>query len=142
MTTLHPGGCLCGKVRFEAAAEPLRIMHCHCVFCRRQTGGPVATFAGFRRSTGFTWSRGAPAVYRSSPTVRRSFCRARGSPLSYESDGYRNEIYLVIGAFDEPDRLPPTAHVHVAQKISWFEFADGLPRFAASAAGPATAGDL
>ncbi len=41
MTTLHPSGCLCGKVRFEAAVEPLRIVHCHCIFCRRQTGGPV-----------------------------------------------------------------------------------------------------
>ncbi len=84
---------------------------------------------------------GAPAVYRS-PAVRRSFCRARGSPLSYKSDGYRNEIYLVIGAFDGPERLPRTARGHVAQKISWFEFADGLPRSAASAAGPAPAGDL
>ncbi len=148
MTTLHPGGCLCGKVRFEAAAEPLRIVHCHCVFC---AGRPAVPWRPSRASNALSKSpglgaprrstRGAPAVYRS-PAIRRSFCRARGSPLSCESDGYRNEIYLVIGAFDEPDRLPPTAHVHVAQKISWFEFANGLPRFAASAVGPATAGDL
>ncbi len=128
-------------MRFEAAA-PLRIVHCHCVFCRRQTGGPVATFAGFKRSIEFTWSRGAPAVYRSSPTVRRSFCRACGSPLSYESARYIDEIYIVIGAFDEPDRLPPTAHVYVGQKISCFEVADNLPRFAGSEVEPALAREL
>jgi len=52
---------------------------------RRSLGDPRGP--GLRRSTGFTWSRGAPAVCRSSPAVRGSFCRACGSPLSYESDG-------------------------------------------------------
>ncbi len=121
-----------GAVRGRGGAAADRALPVH--FLPAADRRSRATFAGFKRCIEITWSRGAPAVYRS-PTVRRSFCRARGSPMSDESDGYRNEIYLVIGAFDEPGQLPPTAHVHVAQKISWFEFADGLPRFAASAAG-------
>jgi len=110
LTTLHPGGCLCGKARFEAAAEPLRIVHCHCVFCRRQTGGPLATLAG--RASGArpdSPGRAAPrrSVGRHPPSAGRS---AAPAAVHYPTNlmVYRNEIYLVIGAFDEPDRLPPT----------------------------------
>ncbi len=43
------GGCLCGAVRYEASGEPISVIHCHCLSCRRHTGAPVVTLAGFRR---------------------------------------------------------------------------------------------
>ena len=124
----YKGGCLCGRLRFEASGPPTRVTHCHCFACRRQSGAAVATFAGFRAGDGFRWSKGKAAVYQSSATVKRSFCRRCGTPLAYEADHYESEIYLTIGAFDEPDRLPAGSHVHVAQKITWFDTADDLPR--------------
>ena len=125
----YVGGCLCGRLRFEVSGPPNRVTHCHCFMCRRQTGAAVATFAGFRTGGSFRGSKGKAAVYRASATVKRSFCRRCGTPLAYEADFYESEIYLAISAFDEPDRLPPGSHVHVAQKIAWFDTADDLPRY-------------
>ena len=32
------GGCVCGKVRFEADGEPDRVGICHCLDCRKYHG--------------------------------------------------------------------------------------------------------
>ena len=122
------GGCLCGRLRFETGGSARHTMYCHCVFCRRQTGAPVAAFAEFASTDEFRWSRGRPATYRSSPAVRRTFCRSCGTPLTFEADHYPGRIYVAIGTFDDPDRFPPAAHDHVDHRIAWFDTADALPR--------------
>ncbi len=125
---LHPGGCLCGAIRFEATGESDYAIYCHCFFCRRQTGAPVAAFAGFRTNSAFRWVKGKPSTYRSSAPVRRKFCKRCGTPLTFEADDRPELVYIGIGAFDDPDRLPMRAHVHYGHKISWFETTDALPR--------------
>mgnify|MGYP001828849422 CR=1 FL=1 len=71
----HPGGCLCGAIRFQAIGAPLWTAYCHCQSCRRATGSPVAAFAGFPADR-FVVTRGAPRRRQSSPGVVRSFCEA------------------------------------------------------------------
>ena len=125
---LQTGGCLCGKLRFETGGTSRHTMYCHCFFCRRQTGAPVAAFAEFDTTDGFRWSKGRPATYRSSPQVRRKFCRTCGTPLTFEADHYPGRIYVALGAFDDPNRFPPAAHDHVDHRIAWFDTTDSLPR--------------
>ena len=51
MVTWHAGGCLCGAVRYELAAEgAFDAGYCHCSMCRRSTGAPVLAWALVRRS--------------------------------------------------------------------------------------------
>ena len=79
----HEGGCLCSAVRFEALGAPRSVFHCHCFSCRRQTGAAVASFAAFKVSDAFRWTKGTPAAYASSPGVTRRFCApvpTRASP--------------------------------------------------------------
>jgi hypothetical protein len=126
---VHMGGCLCGALRFEAIGAGKPSVYCHCFFCRRQTGAPVTAFVEFRRSDAFRWTKGKPAIYRSSPTVERRFCRRCGTPLTFEATRYGDRIYIAISAFDDPNPLPPPqAHDHWSHKIAWFDTADTLPR--------------
>ena len=41
------GGCLCGRLRYRADAEPVRAVICHCSICRRVSGAPMLCFVHF-----------------------------------------------------------------------------------------------
>ncbi len=121
------GGCLCGAVRFSVAAEPIWSAYCHCNSCRHATGSPVAAFVGFNQES--VHFRGdARRLFSSSPGVERSYCATCGSPLSYRSVRWPNEIHLYTSTFDHPIAYPPTFHVHWAEKLPWLVITDSLPK--------------
>ena len=119
-TTELTGGCQCGAVRFRAAGLG-RASICHCRMCQKAFGaffGPLVT------AFGVTWTRGAPARFQSSNQVRRGFCAACGTPLTYEYDG---GIELAIGAFDDPRLAAPTIQVNPAEKLPFTDRLHDLP---------------
>lgn len=126
------GGCLCGVVRYEVRGDPFWVGHCHCISCRKQTGAPVVTFAGFKADQ--VIFRGEDRkTYDSSEGVCRGFCGRCGTPLSWEGRSNLPErgmiIEFYISTFDRPEAFTPTNHVWYAEKIPWFDVADDLPRF-------------
>ena len=123
------GRCLCGDIRYEYVGTPILLIHCHCDSCRRHVSSPVATFVCVTRDT-FRFTQGKTGVYASSPGVRRSFCPRCGSPIAYETDRLPDEIHLYHGTLTDPGAARPTAHVHVAEQLAWFEVLDELPRYA------------
>lgn len=125
---VHTGGCLCGAVRITASGAPNWVAHCHCATCRRASGGPFATFAGFAREA----VEIAGEAYRrfpSSPGVRRGFCRKCGASISYESERWPGEVHILVGVMDAPGDFVPQAHVFSSAKLSWLHLEDGLPTF-------------
>ncbi len=71
-------------------------------------------------------------IYESSPGVGRAFCGKCGTPLTWEGDGGDRGpiIEFHISTFDNPNVLVPTAHAFHPERISWFDIADNLPRYA------------
>ena len=124
------GGCLCSAVRYRTTSDPVRILNCHCRSCRKHTGAPAATLAVFTADrvevTGDDRQTDA-----SSPGVGRAFCGACGTPLTWETDlgGVGPICAIHISTFDDPDALSPSAHSFYAERISWFDIADDLPRY-------------
>ena len=55
----HTGRCLCGAIRYRAGGAPKWIANCHCDSCRRVTGAPLTTYAGFAAAA-FAFVAGAP----------------------------------------------------------------------------------
>src|ERR1700687_1473959 len=49
-TTSYAGGCCCGAVRYEIAAEPIRGFQCQCRDCQRDTGSGHSSVMVFPRS--------------------------------------------------------------------------------------------
>ena len=76
------GGCLCGAVRYRIGAEPDHAGYCHCRMCQRAAGAPVVAWLTVARAA-FAWTRGEPAVYRSSAKAERLFCGACGTQLAF-----------------------------------------------------------
>ncbi len=121
------GGCLCGAIRFRINGEPMAVSHCHCTYCRRATGAPFITWITLPAAA-YTLSAGTPAFYHSTDTVRRGFCGACGTTLSYGSNDHADEVDVSAAALDDPEAVMPDDHLWVGSQLSWVRMDDGLPR--------------
>jgi hypothetical protein len=120
------GGCQCGAVRYELTARPQGSSICHCRMCQKAGGAPFMAFTGSVRRESFVFTRGAPAIYRSSEIAERGFCAVCGTPLTYRlirSD----RISVTIGSLDRPAEVAPTEQLGVESALPWFAGLAALP---------------
>ncbi len=124
-TSVLSGGCLCGRVRFEARPDKREGYYCHCRMCQMAVGNTRAAFINLRKDE-VRWTGAAPSYYASSKIARRGFCSTCGTPLTFEFlESERMD--LTIGAFDEPAAIPPTSHFAIESRIERWHADDGLP---------------
>src|SRR4051812_38693897 len=107
------GGCQCGAGRV-AAGRLGRGSICPCRMCQKASGG---FFGPFVDAEGLRWTRGAPAYFQSSNLVRRGFCAACGTPLTFEGDGVTPNV--TIGALDDPAAAPPAMQLGERDKLPY-----------------------
>jgi hypothetical protein len=113
------GGCLCGKVRFEATGSPYRVGICHCLDCRKHHGALFHASAVFPEE----------AVSISGETqsyAGRHFCRTCGSSV-FSRTG--DELELPLGALDAPDQFKPTYELWTVFRESWLPLFLGTKRY-------------
>ena len=126
---MRTGQCHCGAVRYGLEGEPIHHTLCHCSDCRRHAGAPVVGWAMFK-SDQLNVTRGEAKIYASSETGRRHFCGECGTGLFYTNDTMLPGITdIQSGTLDEPDSLPPEAHIQTADRIAWMKNIDSLPEF-------------
>lgn len=76
-------------------------------------------------------TKGQPKTHNSSGAVMRSFCAECGTGLFYRNEEVIPGLVDVQTAtLDDPDMLPPTQHVQVAERLGWMKHAHELPEFA------------
>ncbi|SNS54392.1 Uncharacterized conserved protein [Sphingopyxis indica] len=120
------GGCQCGAVRYHASAMLDTSHICHCRMCQKAAGNYFAALVGIPRDA-LTWTRGTPAVFKSSDPVERGFCRDCGTPLYYDYLESRH-LSVTTGSLDDPARFPPKMQFGVEGRMPWFDTLPGLPQ--------------
>lgn len=125
---VNEGGCLCGAVRYRVSGGPDHVVHCHCTMCRKAAGAPVTTWAVVQRDR-LEWTKGEPAVYRSSAHAERGYCASCGGQLTFRSDKRPDDIDLSIGTLDDPATFPPQYHIWTSSKIPWLRLDEHLPAY-------------
>jgi hypothetical protein len=120
------GGCLCGAVRYRISAEPRSADYCHCRMCRRAAGAPVVARLTVANDF-FAWTRGEPALYRSSPDAERFFCGQCGTQLALRDEP--DFLDVTLASLDSPEAVRPSYHIWTTSRIGWFDIADDLPRY-------------
>ena len=125
----YQGGCQCGAVRYEVTGEPQHVALCHCNDCRKSSGAPMVAWAAFTDAQ-FKLVKGEPVTFNSSGSAMRSFCPKCGSGLYYRNAEFLPGIVDIQSAtLDDPDALPPSVHIQVAERLGWMESAHSLPLF-------------
>jgi hypothetical protein len=119
MSVEQKGGCLCGNIRYEVSAEPVRVTFCHCRFCQRATGGAYLVEPIFQKPD-FRVIKGTPRTYSqasggSGKLVTANFCENCGTKLYLDLERFPEIVGVYGGTFDDPnwyDR-PPEKSRHI-----------------------------
>lgn len=122
------GGCMCGACRYEAAGDMLWTAYCHCRDCQRAASADYVSWFGMQRA-GVTWV-GLRQEFESSPGIIRSFCKACGSPLSFESHVFPDETHFYAPSLDDLTIYRPKGHVFWSERVPWLSIIDDLPKHA------------
>ena len=125
MPAVLTGGCQCGAVRYRLTTMPEEASICHCRMCQKASGQPFMALTRVRQD-GLQWTRGAPAIFRSSSIGQRGFCKACGTPLTYKVEG--ETISVSIGTLDDPASAPPMVQYGVENELAWCATLATLPR--------------
>jgi len=120
------GGCQCGAIRFRILGSVDTPSICHCRMCRKAHGAPIVGWITVPDDK-LQWTRGVPAVFRSSAEAGRSFCGRCGTPLSFHRDG-ASATDIATATLDQPEQAPPARQYGIETRMSWFDTAHLLPR--------------
>jgi hypothetical protein len=109
-------------------AGPMKwVTVCHCTDCRRSAGAPMVSWATLPESQ-LKVTKGTPKTINSSGAAMRSFCPSCGSGLFYRNAKMLPGLVDVQTAtLDDPDLLPPTMQIQVAERIGWMRNLESLP---------------
>ena len=119
---------MCRAVRYRVSGAPTNSMMCHCQSCRRVAAAPVVAWVTFPLAQ-FQLLRWHPTEFDSSEPVRRTFCGACGTPLTYEHRDRGGFVDVTTCSLDDPSLFPPTHHSWLSHDVVWVRFGDGLPAF-------------
>jgi hypothetical protein len=131
MTTRFSGGCMCGAVHYEGAAEPVFAANCHCRDCQRVTGSAFAATLFAPRST--VTITGEVRYYdvtgESGNVVSRGFCPTCGARLFTKPAIIPDLIGIVAGSLDDPSRFRPAMDIYTASAQPWDYLNPALRKF-------------
>ncbi len=82
------------------------------------------------RSDQLTVTKGDPKVRASAEHARRHFCADCGTGLFYLNEALLPGVTDIQSAtLDDPEALPPGAHIQYAEHLRWTETMADLPKF-------------
>ena len=127
----HPGGCLCGAVRFSISAEPLGARMCWCRDCQRIASGSATVNVLFpEEAVAITGELGLfTMIADSDNTVERGFCKVCGSQIYSRTVSPKGlPMRVRAGTLDNPELCAPTAAIWTESAPSWAPIPDHFTR--------------
>ncbi len=127
----HPGGCLCGAVRYTISAEPLGARMCWCRDCQRIASGSATVNVLFpEESVSITGDLGRfSMIADSGNTVERGFCCTCGAQI-YSRTVTPTGLPMRVraGTLDDPELMAPNAVIWTESAPSWATIPENMPR--------------
>jgi hypothetical protein len=125
------GGCACGAIRYECAAEPMAAVNCHCRDCQRASGSGYAPALWFPADA-VRITRGQVKYHlitaETGNTVSRGFCADCGSPLLAKNSA-APMVIVRAGSLDDPTLHRPQLDIFVSSAQPWDHMDPALPKY-------------
>ena len=127
MSKKYTGQCACGAMKFEFDADPSFVANCHCLDCKRASGGETATFLAVPE-TDFTLLDGSTKSFHydaNSQTcagegLDRVFCPICGSRLYTNNlKSFPGVVFVQLGSLDRPELIAPKVEMFVKSRLKW-----------------------
>ncbi len=131
MVQPYTGGCACGAIRFEIAAEPLFQNHCQCLDCQHTSGTGHGSYLTFARQA--VKQSGAAATWSmtgdSGNTKTRAFCPTCGAPVFLTFSAMPDIFTVHATSLDDPSRFEPQVITYAERGHRWDRLDPALTRF-------------
>lgn len=132
MSKKYTGRCACDAIRFEFDTDPDFVAMCHCLDCKRASGGEAAIFFAVPQDD-FALLAGNPSsfhyVAESGGGLDRVFCPLCGSRLYTEKlDSFPGLVFIQLGSLDRPEWIAPKLEMFTRRRLPWGKALD-LPQF-------------
>ncbi|MEM1429310.1 MAG: GFA family protein [Pseudomonadota bacterium] len=120
------GECHCGAVTFEADAQPVGVINCHCTDCQKMHGNFNAMAGVAKDALTIT---GPIQWYESSEKARRGFCPTCGARMFKDNLG-GDRMMISMGVIAGSTGLRPFRNIFTESKGDWYDPpAEEPPRF-------------
>lgn len=123
MTKRYTGRCACGAVTFAFDQTPDFVAACHCLDCKKASGGEMATFFGVPESD-FTLISGNPRKFHyiadSGKGLDRNFCPECGARLFTSNlETFPGLVFVTLGSLDRPELIEPKLEMFTKRRLRW-----------------------
>jgi hypothetical protein len=117
------GGCHCGKITFEAEADPAEARICHCTDCQVLSGSAFRTVLPTVED-GFNLLTGEPRIYvkiaESGRRRAQAFCPDCGTHIYAASADDGPKVYGVrVGTLRRRDEIIPRSQIWCRSAQPW-----------------------
>lgn len=123
------GHCCCGFIQYEVQGPFFHETNCCCHICSRAAGAPFVPWATVERSK-FRVLAGQPASFQSSLEGTRTFCPRCGTPLTFTTTRYPDDIDFTICTLESPAAVAPRDVTFATSMPPWLPDFPHLPCFA------------
>ena len=111
---------------------PTFVAVCHCLDCKKSSGGEAATFFGVPEDD-FTLISGKPKAFhyiaQSGKGLDRNFCPQCGARVFTNNlEGFPGMIFVTLGSLDNPEGINPILEMFTKRRLEWAKPLD-LPQF-------------
>jgi hypothetical protein len=125
------GGCLCGKVRYSAEAEPAFVGVCHCKSCQKGSGTAFNVVVAVPKPA--VTVQGSLKTFQgrgdSGKATYRRFCPDCGSPIASEPDMLPDVMIIPAGTLDDASWIKPTMQIYCDSAQPWVKLEGDMQSF-------------
>lgn len=118
---LHDGSCLCGEVKYKLNSEIMKVVNCHCNFCRSHSGAAFSTYAALPHASLEITKGQEKLSHFPMSDGKKHFCSQCGTPIFNLNKKYPGACMVYLGTLRKARDLTPTINVWCESKLAWVD---------------------